>query len=409
MRTFLLVAALSLLAACGTTTTECSPVNCGGCCTASGVCVDGDANDACGSAGLSCNVCFAAQSCQQKRCVADNTVQPDAGTPDAGNPIVAPDETWTWAAFPDSACGNGEPTGIGVNLTTKSEDVLIYLMGGGACWNTVTCDLPFAVNIDTGYTGFDFASEPVLAGGPFQRGAANNPFKDMSFVFVPYCTGDVHSGDNVAMYPPVSVGGYHFPARTVHHRGAYNMSLFISRLRDTFPNARRVFISGSSAGAYGAQFNFPALKAAFPGAEVHAYADCGQMVNPSGALLTDWVTSWNMQAPAGCVDCTTDFTKFPKWLNETYPQSRFALLAFTQDSVLSQFFGYSGADFETQINALLTSAYDGKANARYFLVGGNSHTMLPSFFTQTGPGGATLVDWTTKFVAGDAAWVNVKP
>lgn len=344
-----------------------------------------------------------------KRCEASSTVEMDAGIPDAGNPIVAQPETWTWAPIAGSACGNGAETGVGVNVTTRTQDVLIYLQGGGACWNTLTCGVGAATNIDTGYDAADFAAEGTLNGGPFQRATVNNPFKDMSFVFVPYCTGDVHSGDKVTTYPPFSAAGYTLPEKTVHHKGARNMALIIDRLRDTFPNAQRIFISGSSAGAYGAQFNFPALKAAFPNAEVHSYADCGQMVNPSGTLLTEWVASWNMQAPADCVGCTTDFTKFPKWLNDTYPQSRFGLLAFTQDNTLRQFFSYSPADFETQTRALLSSAYDGEANARYFVVGGNSHTMLGSFFTQQGPGTLSLRDWTAGFVAGDATWTNEKP
>lgn len=416
MRTFLLVFSLSMLAACGTPTDmTCSPANCGGCCNADGQCVDGTANNACGSAGLLCTACGLDQSCQAKRCesgtVVDMDAGVDAGVVDAGNPIVAPAETWTWTAFPGSACGNGAETGVGVNLTNKSNDVLIYLMGGGACWNALTCDprVGAATYVDTGYAAAQFSQENVLGAGPFQRGNAANPFKDMSFVFVPYCTGDVHGGDKVTTYPPQSTPLGNIPERTIHHKGAANMALFIERLRDTFPNAQRVFISGSSAGAYGAQLNFPKLKDAFPNAEVHSYADCGQMINPSGTLLSEWVASWNMQAPAACVDCTSDFTKYPKWLNETYPTSRFALLAYTQDQTLRTFFSYSAADFETQTGNLLTSAYDGQSNARYFVVDDPAHVMLLNFFTLQGPGNVSLVDWTSSFVAGTGAWANVKP
>lgn len=408
MRTLVLFVGLSLFAACGTAEAPCSPATCAGCCSASGECVDGTASDACGTAGLVCNVCSGSQTCQSKRCELNNVVV-DAGVADAGNPIVATAETWTWAGFPESACGNGAATGIGVNVTSRSQDVLIYMMGGGACWDSLTCGIGAATNIDTGYGSGEFAQESVLNAGPFNRGTANNPFKDMSFVFVPYCTGDVHGGDAVRDYPAQNSPFGNLPARTVHHKGAHNMALFIERIRDTFPNAQRVFISGSSAGAYGAQLNFPKVKQAFPNAEVHSYADCGQMLNPSGTLLSQWVASWNMQAPAACTNCTTDFTRFPLWLNDTYPTSRFALLSFTQDQTLRQFFSYSAADFQTQTGNLLTSAYDGKANARYFVVAGTQHVMLGNFFTQQGPGGASLLDWTTKFVDGDAAWANVKP
>ncbi len=398
-----------MLAACGTPTDmTCSPANCGGCCDADGQCVDGTAKNACGSAGLLCTACGLDQSCQAKRCesgtVVDMDAGVDAGVVDAGVP------TWTWVPVPGAVCGNGAETGMGVNVTTASNDVVIFLNGGGACWSGLTCDprVGVATYVNTGYGATQFSTEAIRDSGPFDRANAMNPFKDMSFVFVPYCTGDVHGGDKVTTYPPQSAP-FAIPERTIHHKGAANMALFIERLRDTFPNAQRVFISGSSAGAYGAQLNFPKLKDAFPNAEVHSYADCGQMINPSGTLLSEWVASWNMQAPAACVGCTTDFTKYPKWLNETYPTSRFALLAYTKDQTLRTFFSYSAADFETQTGNLLMSAYDGQSNARYFVVDDPAHVMLLNFFTLQGPGNVSLVDWTSSFVAGTGAWANVKP
>src|SRR5262245_55134744 len=47
-----------------------------------------------------------------------------------GQPITAPSDQWTWIPFDDAFCGNGTTTGIGVNPTTKSTRVLIFLEGG---------------------------------------------------------------------------------------------------------------------------------------------------------------------------------------------------------------------------------------------------------------------------------------
>ncbi len=91
----------------------------------------------------------------------------------------------------------------------------------------------------------------------------------MSFVCVPYFTGDVHAGDNVMNYP---AAGTQVPARTVHHKGAKNLDAFLVRLHDTFPDAARVFLVGSSAGAFGAQqLNYQRVAAAWPAAEVHCW------------------------------------------------------------------------------------------------------------------------------------------
>src|ERR1700722_18815468 len=130
-----------------------------------------------------------------------------------GAPITAKADTWTWVPFADASCANGTPTGLGVNLTGKpGARALIYLEGGGACWSDVTCyTFMTAVNFSTGYGEANFtadtASELALPGGFFDRTAAANPFKDYDYVYVPYCTGDIHAGNNV----------YAYPSGTAHH------------------------------------------------------------------------------------------------------------------------------------------------------------------------------------------------
>jgi hypothetical protein len=406
-RVLLLGASLSLLAACGPTASPCNTATCGGCCSADGVCLDGSTNAGCGSAGLACNVCSGAQQCVEKQC---KVVPVDAGVmqpQDAGTPIIAPVETWTWADFPMSACGNGTPTGVGVSISTKSQDLLIYLQGGGACWNALTCGvINSAANLSTGYGATQFAAEGTLRAPPFSRTTATNPFKDMSYVFVPYCTGDVHAGDAVQTYtnaqPAVNL--------TVYHKGARNLEAFLVRLKDTFPDARRVFLSGSSAGAFGAQLNYERVAATWPGAEVHVLADCGQMITPGGTILADWLAAWNFSIPQDCAGCATDFGKFPKYLHGKYPNRRFGLLAYTQDQTLRTFFGLDATSFQTATLGLAASAYDPTANSKYFVLAGQSHVMLGNLLTLAAPSpGPSLLTWTTQWVNGDASWANVKP
>ena len=48
-----------------------------------------------------------------------------ADAPETGDPITAPAETWTWVPTDGMQCGNGAATGIGVNLTDRSDRVMI--------------------------------------------------------------------------------------------------------------------------------------------------------------------------------------------------------------------------------------------------------------------------------------------
>lgn len=331
----------------------------------------------------------------------------DAGatTLPPGPAIVADAGVWTWVDFPDSQCGNGVPTGLGINPSPgASTDVVLYLQGGGACWDQFSCfgfgQGGSAAHLADGYTASTFAGETIVNQSFFNRGLAGNPFAGASFAFIPYCTGDVHAGDSVKLYAATSP--------QVHHHGARNIEAFLARLRTTFPSATRVFLTGSSAGAFGAQLNYPRVVAAFPSAEVHVLADSGQMINPNG-LLPSWRAAWGFTVPADCVDCATDFSKFPSYLVSKYPTRRFALLAYTQDGVLSLFFNRIDGSFETLTRSLLTTAYDGHPNAGYFVLAGTDHTMLGSVSTLTAPGGPTLLTWLNRWASGDAAWASVKP
>ncbi|WP_164015382.1 pectin acetylesterase-family hydrolase [Pyxidicoccus trucidator] len=325
----------------------------------------------------------------------------DAGTadPDGGLAIVADPEVWTWVDVAGTACGNGAQTGIGINPTNASTDLYIFMQGGGACWDELTCfTRPSASYLSTGYQAAQFQTEGSRNLYMFNRVQEANPFQDMSFIFVPYCTGDVHGGNAVQTYG----------ANQVHHKGAANVQAWLPRLAATFPTTQRVFLAGSSAGAFGAQLNYERVIAAFPSAEVHVLADSGQMITPAGPLLNTWLTNWGVSIPAACTDCTTDFTKFPAYLADTYPDTRFGLLAWDQDNVLRAFFGYPAATYRTLTLQLLTSSYDGRANAKYFLKVGTQHTFLSGLNTITSTTGVTLNTWVTQWVTGDAAWSNVQ-
>jgi len=330
-------------------------------------------------------------------------------TPTPGAAIAAPNETWTWVGFPDSTCGNGVATGIGVNLTSRTTDVFVYFAGGGACWDETTCFVvKAAANLDSGYVEASFASDSVKAETGFSRTDAANPWKDMSFVYVPYCTGDLHAGDNVKTYSPA--GG---PVQ-VHHVGGRNVDAFLARLMPTFPGARRIFVAGSSAGGYAAQILYDRFAAAFPAAEVHALADGAQLVpTPDPQRYAAFQATWKLSLPPGCAACSTDPRAIASNLVASHPSRRFGLLANLDDPVLRPFLAYNpfapDPAFEAATRAAL-GIYE-VANARHFALVASGHTMLRGLSTTVGPapGNVTLSSWLKSWVDGGAGWTSVGP
>lgn len=322
-----------------------------------------------------------------------------------GEPIVTPKEQWTWVPFDNAFCANGSTTGIGANITDKSDKVVIYLMGGGACWSELTCyALQTAVNIDTGYGEAQFDSDSKgLNGSLFNRDDPNNPLKDASYFFVPYCTGDVHGGDNpAAMYGD----------KPTMHVGFKNMTAYLSRIVATFPNVERVLLSGSSAGGFGAALNWWQTQAAFGEARVDLIDDSGPPLPPpylSESLEGQWRAAWNLNAtlPAECAECQSELSATLPFYATNLPKNRAALLSYTKDKVIASYFTIT----ETKVAeglGVLAQDLDPFDNFRYFYVDGNSHVLLgdPAGISQNG---VVLQTWITQMLSDDPAWVSVKP
>ncbi len=132
------------------------------------------------------------------------------------------DNTWTFVDFPDSLSMAGTPTGIGVNLNSASKDVIIYLEGGNACFNTVSCAITYNAGgyqdttpaANGSQSNFENDKTTFLTSAPLFQRAAGNPLKDYNYIYVPYTTGDLHFGDATG-----TVGG---KMRTFH--GYKNMT-----------------------------------------------------------------------------------------------------------------------------------------------------------------------------------------
>jgi hypothetical protein len=324
-----------------------------------------------------------------------------------GDLIETERETWEWVAFPDSKCANGQPTGIGVNQTDRSDDLMVFFQGGGACWDVNTCFvLNSAVNIESGYTGARFENEPVRGASAFDRDNPDNPFRDLNWVFVPYCTGDLHAGDNVKRYTALG------QTRDLHHVGAINVEEFLARLGPTFGDANRVFVTGSSAGGYGAQLNLHRFDQAFPDAELHLLSDSGPLVQPFGGRYAEWNAAWSLQAPAGCEGCTASADGMSHWFDylvDAYPEVRFALLSYDADQVIHLFFGYPiGDSFANALRTMLDEQYAPAPNAEAFVLPGTQHVLLGGL-TQIQAGDETsLSDWVQAWMDGEG-WQTVRP
>jgi hypothetical protein len=94
----------------------------------------------------------------------------------------------------DCRCSDGSEFSFWVR-EANPEKVVFFFRDGGACFSAETC-APEDARYNTTIT------KGPGEGGVFDFADERNPFADYSFVFVPYCTGDVFIGNVTREYEP---------------------------------------------------------------------------------------------------------------------------------------------------------------------------------------------------------------
>ncbi len=348
----------------------------------------------------------------------------DAGACDAprdlGDPITGLRmHEWTYVAFDqpgqEAYCMNGTTTGIGINLGTSNR-VLVYLEGGGACFDFITCS---SVAGQDGFDGADLGTfAPSLDRyGIFNRSSMTNPMRDWTFVYVPYCTGDVHGGTN-----PAGFGG----RRQV---GYTNMTRYLRRVVPTFPDAEQVLLTGSSAGGFGALVNYDQAQTMWGCSPVYMLDDSGPPMSDDTmrpCLQQKTREFWNIVVPEDCPQCAQEdgggLVNVWPYLAQKYPDRRFGLLSTMGDMTIRFFYGFgnhrtcsgpagmSVAQYTRGLEDLrdnIFSPYDGQLEV--FFQPGEGHTFLGRSLDTPMAGGITLAEWIRRFLNDEPTWTDVGP
>jgi hypothetical protein len=328
-------------------------------------------------------------------------------------------QTWTWVPFDDAYCRDGSTTGIGVNANPASDKVMIFLEGGGACFNAITC----AMNSDSfGVADFAYAfdgTEQNPNPGIFNRNDPNNPVRDWNFVYVPYCTGDVHAGAN----PDGSIA----PLGSQKFVGYTNIDHYLKRIVPTFANATQVLLTGISAGGFGATGNYVQVANAFGSVPVYLIDDSGPYMDSpyvAPCLAQSFAQTWNLQATLlrdcgdDCSDPSHYFIDYQKHLARTYPSVPMGLIESTGDSTIAYFFGFGANDcalaeplsestFAAGVQDIRTQM-SGYPNFGSFVFLSKDHTTLENAvtFDTRAAGDTKLTTWLTALLAGQVTTVG---
>jgi hypothetical protein len=230
--------------------------------------------------------------------------------------------------------------------------------------------------------------------------------KDWSFVYIPYCTGDIHTGSATKQYFNAGnplLGG--LPTYTIQHRGFDNFMVVLDWIKQNFDAPKSILVTGSSAGGYGASANFPYVADSYPNAHMYVLADASQGVTTAAFDSGNpGRNSWNPQLPQwifGAPPTSVPSADLLRRAAEAYPRAKISQFTTTLDDVqvgfyglMKQFYGPGGScpnvavDWNQQMVGTLNSYGSEVRNFRYYLASGTYHTIMrsPLFYTEDSAG-----------------------
>jgi hypothetical protein len=335
------------------------------------------------------------------------------------NPVRDSYNTWEKVELPGALCGNDSQYKFFVNYSNTSDNLVVVLEPGGACWDYDSCTgangIRGAANPD-GLPDNHYELAPFIS--PFlNRGDDTSPSIDWNFVYVPYCTGDVHTGNVTAQYENTDgTDGIEF-----HHDGHADMEKVVSWIDAQFTHIPKMLVTGCSAGGVGALVNYQFLRRGVHAAQKGYLLDDSGPVFPSsgysGMLHAKIRSSWNLdslqsQLPPGFT--FDDMGTINTALADEFPDDRLATTFFHRDYNFSlysyeRFYNFPPKaeimrmwDSDTQ---LLTAEYATRSNLYYFIPYwrniNDSHctTVLNFAGSDIEDHDMTLAQWVSDFVS----------
>jgi hypothetical protein len=275
---------------------------------------------------------------------------------------------------------------------------MLYYQGGGACFTEEMCSFTNGTyKVTTG--GDDHPNE--TSGGIFDSENPENPFADWSIVFIPYCTGDVFLGDATTTYGEDLV---------IEHRGATNARHGLDYVAGNYPDAERLFVTGSSAGGVPAPLIGGLASDVLPATEIAVLADAsgGYPSNPvtNSVIGALWGTASNVPDWPELVGLDPALFGIPDlftYSGQHDPSIRMARYDNAFDRVQKSFSQLAGLDggLLAVLDANEAMIEAGGVNLDVYVAPGADHTILGSDdLYDLEVEGVAFIDWLTTFVGG---------
>jgi hypothetical protein len=331
------------------------------------------------------------------------------------NPTRDQYDTWIKIEPPGVVCGNNTPYKFFANFSATSDKLVVVFEPGGACWDYDSCTgkngIRGAANVD-GLEDNHWERASFIS--PFlSRFDDTNPSQDWNMIYVPYCTGDVHTGNRVATYEGT-------PNVEFHHDGHAAVQEVVKWADGNFTHVPKMLVTGCSAGGVGALVNYRFLRNGIKSVEKGYLLDDSGPVFPSSGYSQPMHSmiraAWNLDTlspvmpPGFTLD---DMGTINTTLADEFPEDRLATTYFRRDMNFSlysyeRFYNFPPKDEIMRMwdadTQLLVSEYETRDNLYYFLpywrIINDSHctTLINFVDSDIEAQDMTLAQWVNDFV-----------
>jgi len=262
---------------------------------------------------------------------------------------------WVKVQPAGAVCSNGSQYKFWYYDNPNSNNMVVMFEGGGACWDYDTC---------SGRAGVLGASNPngipdtYITGmapkyvSPIINGADPGlPFRSKDYiatngwdmVYVPYCTGDVHSGNKTTTYyDPTGVN----PPIVYRHNGFNNTVAIANFLHGRFPSINKLLVTGFSAGGVGTMTQYHTMRRTLVPARGYSLNDSGPLFPAPSSSYSSYQlhkkieAAWNLASVYSQLPSAfnpADFGTSTKALATTYPSDYHAYTGYMSDYNFSRF------------------------------------------------------------------------
>jgi glyoxylase-like metal-dependent hydrolase (beta-lactamase superfamily II) len=329
--------------------------------------------------------------------------QPESTTPasdapqSTGTPTEASATPTDWQKISPAAnttCSDGSPYSFFVRQGDPNK-LLVYFQGGGACWFRQNCDPQMSPSYSIQVGNIDRANF-----GIFNLDNPDNPFKDHTTVFAPYCTADVHMGASDTVYPPVEEGQTDL---VIRHQGRANVEAVLQWTYEHVPSPQSIFVTGSSAGAIPSPLYTALIADHYVNARIAQLGDGAggyRRTNNDSRPDEQWGTFDFITQEQGFANLRPETMTYESLYiaaAQAHPDITFAEYDAAEDAVQKRFLSMSGQKDVALQQAIEANHADIRrevGNFSSYIAGGDSHTILgrPEFYTLAS-NGVAIRDW----------------